>query len=505
MRADGQRKLHIACGLFFAAVFAVIFVLSLLTPMIADDYNYAFGFANDTRIRSLHDICESMSWHRKLLNGRVFSHGWLSLVLMFPRWVFAALNAAVAVLFSWTTTRFFHEHGSRRPVWAALCVWMLLWICMPGFGQVYFWTAGACNYFWSFTFSWFIIWRADRLGQTETCRERTVRTALLLLPAFAAGAWSEHISFAMLMILFLLLIWEWRKKRRFPLPNALVLASGCAGYLFLMLAPATKLLQRLQWAGDPETEGNLAIIMGRIPGRLLVATLAGGVLLAVIFLILRHRRSTRSAMVVLTSSAAAVCGIATVASAISACRAEGIYGLVFSSVPGFLLLLCVFCAALSVALREEENKDRVIMALILSFSGMCAMALFLFGEYFPIRGFCAPVSLLVLAAVYLADPVEPKREKTVQRTLDGLLVLCFVFCFWMGVQDILLVHHEAVSREDIFEKAAAGDKIVVVSPYVYHTKYTAQYGNPDLSYDAGWPNGIMADYYDVVRIIVIEE
>ena len=137
MQADEQRQHHIACAVLFVAVFCGMFFLSLWTPLIADDYNYAFGYANDTRISSLSDIWISMSWHRKLLNPRVFAHGWLSLVLMYPRWVFAALNGAISVFFSWTTIGFFRDQGSRNPIRAAACVWMLLWVCMPGYGQVF--------------------------------------------------------------------------------------------------------------------------------------------------------------------------------------------------------------------------------------------------------------------------------------------------------------------------------------------------------------------------------
>ena len=106
MQAEKQRKLNIGCAMLFVIVFGVMFLFSLWTPLIADDYNYAFGYSTSTRISSLREILVSMAWHRKLLNPRVFSHGWLSLVLMYPRWVFAALNGAVAVLFSWTTVSF---------------------------------------------------------------------------------------------------------------------------------------------------------------------------------------------------------------------------------------------------------------------------------------------------------------------------------------------------------------------------------------------------------------
>ena len=502
MRTDERRKIHIAYGVFFACVFAVMFLLSLLTPLVADDYNYVFGFANNQRISGLRDIWDSMAWHRKLLNGRVFSHGWLNLVLMFPRWVFAALNGLVAVFFSWTTLGFCRDQGSRHPLWASICVWMLLWICMPGFGQVFFWTAGACNYFWGFAFAWFMIWRAVQLGQNGD--HRRLRTGLLLAPAFVAGAWSEHISFTMLMAMFLILVRLWKRVRRFPWANALVLASGCAGYLYLMLAPATKLIQRLQGAGDPAETDNLTRILERIPEKVIHMVPAGIILMTILIIVLWRCHGARFTAVTLSAGGAAAFGLATVMVIVSAGRTDGIYGIISSSLAGFLFPLCSFCIVLCNALRQNTDSERVTTAMILSFSGMCAIVLFLFGEYFPIRGFCAPVSMLVLSTVYLFDAAASTAGRVVKRVMACLIIICFAACFFLGVQDILLVHREAVSREAFFTEAAAGDKIVVVTPYVYHTKYTAQYGNPDLSYDAGWPNGVMADYYDVVRIIVVE-
>ena len=84
------------------------------------------------------------------------------------------------------------------------------------------------------------------------------------------------------------------------------------------------------------------------------------------------------------------------------------------------------------------------------------------------------------------------------------ILICswFVICFALGAKDIVEVHHQALAREACFMEAAAGDKRVVTRAYEYRTKYTAQYGNPDLYPDAGWPNGVMADYYDVIRIVV---
>ena len=79
-----------------------------------------------------------------------------------------------------------------------------------------------------------------------------------------------------------------------------------------------------------------------------------------------------------------------------------------------------------------------------------------------------------------------------------------MLCFSLGGADIYRVHQAAGEREAAFAEAAAGEKRVVLTPLPCKTKYSAQFGNQDLMPDAGWPNGVMADYYDVIRIIVVE-
>ena len=503
MRTEKQRKLDTGCAVLFAVLFGVIFLFSLWTPLIADDYNYAFGYSTGTRIRSLRDIWISMAWHRKLLNPRVLAHGWLSLVLMYPRWVFAAINGAVAVFFSWTTEAFFREQGSRRSAGMTAMVWMLLWICMPGFGQVFFWTAGACNYFWGMAFSWFVICRVIHLQRQKENRWRSV--LLLLLPTFAAGAWSEHISFAMLVILFLLLVRTWGRTGCFPREEAVLLLSGGTGYLFLMLAPSAKLFQRLHDAGDPTEQGVLTRILASVPSRAIPLAAAGLVLILAILVLVAKKRGRRTSLLLLAASGAVLSGAAFLVSACHAYEYEGIRGAVSSAPAGLSLALMICCAALTSALNRRTDTERILVSLIFAIGGVSGVALFLFGEYFPIRGFCAPVTLMILAAVYLAGPERGKSYHPRRTAVTGLVTVCFFLCLLLGGEDIYRVHLTAIEREAAFAEAAAGDKRVVLTPYPCRTKYSAQYGNQDLYPDAGWPNGVMADYYDVIRIIVIEE
>lgn len=504
MQTERQRKLDIGCAALFAVVFGVMFLFSLWTPLIADDYNYAFGYSTGTRISSLREIWISMAWHRKLLNPRVLAHGWLSVVLMYPRWFFAALNGAVAVFFSWTTEEFFREQGNRRQsVGMTAMVWMLLWICMPGYGQVFFWTAGACNYFWSMAFSWFIICRIVHLEQQEENRIRSV--LLLLLPTFAAGAWSEHISFAMLMIQFLLFLRYWVRVHRFPRAEAVLLLSGCAGYLFLMLAPSAKLFQRLHDAGDPTEQGVLTSILSALPNGVIPAFLLGLLLVLVILFLVWKKRGRRASLLCLSAAGAILSGLAFLVFAARAFEYRRICGMISSAPAGLSLTLLIYCAVLTIALKRQANADRIVLSLIFAVSGIAGCALFLFGEYIPIRGFCAPVTLMILAAAYLAEPGWSKIGKKSKKAVLIFVSACFLLCFFLGGADICRVHRAAIERETAFAEAAAGDKRVVLTRYPCRTKYSAQYGNQDLLPDADWPNGIMADYYDVIRIIVIEE
>ena len=502
MRAEKQRKINIGCATVFVIVFCVMFLFSLWTPLIADDFNYAFGYSTGTRIRSLRDIWISMVWHRKLLNPRVLAHGWLSLVLMFPRWVFAAVNGSVAVFFSWTTEVFFREQGSRRSAGMTAVVWMLLWICMPGFGQVFFWTAGACNYFWGMAFSWFIICRVMHLQQREN-RWRSV--LLLMLPTFAAGAWSEHISFAMLMILFLLLVQQWVRTRQFPREEAVLLLSGGGGYLFLMLAPSAKLFQRLHDVGDPTEQGNLTRILSALPKGVLPICLAGLILLLGILFFIGRKRGWRTPLLIVSVAGTVLSGAALLVTACHAYEYNGMQGLVSSAPAGLGLAVMIYCATLTIALICKADTERILTSLIFTIGGVSGVALFLFGEYFPLRGFCAPVTLMNLSAVYLAEHDRSMALRNLRTAEMVFASACFALCLMLGGQDVYRVHLAAIKREAAFAEAAAGDKRVILTPYPCRTKYSAQYGNQDLFPDAGWPNGVMADYYDVIRIIVIEE
>ena len=84
--------------LTLASTFAVMAGLNLLTPMIADDYRYAFSFSTGARLQIVGEIFPSLAAHASVMNGRLVPHFFVQLFTITPRPVFSLLNAMVYVL-----------------------------------------------------------------------------------------------------------------------------------------------------------------------------------------------------------------------------------------------------------------------------------------------------------------------------------------------------------------------------------------------------------------------
>ena len=226
--------------LLLFAVFVMVLVMTEMTPLVADDYDYAFSWSYFIRIDNLKLLRGSMNTHRLFTHGRVFAQGWVCLFLMVgvPEWAFSLANAAVCTSFFGFCHAFFRRQGLAHPTTAAATAGTLLWICMPVFGQVFLWLDGACNYFWGAALCWGVLVQAFRMEEDGRTRYKTARTVLLLPFAFVAGAWSEHISFAALVIMLLFLLVVRHREKRFPFRGTAVFGAGAAGYLYLMFQPS---------------------------------------------------------------------------------------------------------------------------------------------------------------------------------------------------------------------------------------------------------------------------
>ncbi len=484
-------------GAILTAVFAAIFFLTLLTPMVADDYNYAFSWATDQRVRSLGDVWDSMACHRSYTNGRVFAHGFVQLFTFLPRWLFALCNAAVSAGLAFLL-QLYLQRGSGRPrPGLLLCTLALLWLCMPVFGQVFLWLDGACNYAWGLFLALGLLYPfyAAYLEGAQTVPRPG---QLLLIPlAFLAGAWSEHISFSLLAACFFVLLALWIRDRRFSWGLFALLFSGGLGYLYLMLAPSMlgggagrrgklspeAVLRLLRGLGD-----RLAFLPGGWKTALTALVLA---LAALILCLLRLGR--RKTLGLLAAGASLLGLLAAAFLGLRILRAGGgLYGLLSSTPLSLALALCCFLIPFALALFRGAELRSLLFPGLVFLGGLCSLPLFVFASYFPARGAAAAVLFSVLGGGLLLASGRPGRGR---RAAALLLTLLFALSLALGTADILAVHRSERQRQEQIREALLGDGIARVSPHPVRGKYSAQYGLADVTGTGQWPNDPMARYY----------
>ena len=484
---------------FLTTVFFAMLVLSALTPLVADDYNYAFNWSYEddlVRIDNYQLVLDSMAAHRYYTHGRVLAQGLVCLFLMWPRWVFFVANALVITAFCAAMIHFYERNGVKNPIWASACVLALYWICTPVFGQIFLWLDGACNYFWAAAFSFILLEAVFSLEQGE---RKGLRVLFLIPLSFAVGSWSEHISFTALMIQFLYLVSEWIRIKKPPVLNALILLSGCGGYLFLMLAPSMlpSILKKRALEAVENHVQTFSYILVSYGWMLIIAM----ILIAMFCYWIVKQPDKQTRLVLLFRTAFFLCLGADACFGIMDFADGGFYAVISSTAVGFLSLLCIFLLTMLSAIKKKVNREAFLMPLILFFGGMSALLPFLAAMYIPARGFCAPTIFTGIAAVLLFGEI-----KALQHNMASILcAILFSLMFLIGCEDILAVHQAETERQAAIQKALAGDGVLMASPYPEKTKYSAQYGLLDIAEGEDWPKDMIKEFYGLKEIIVVSK
>lgn len=236
-------KLEKRKGLWIAALCLMgmlMLLLNLLTPMICDDYRYAFSFATGERITGMGEIFPSLAAHGHVLNGRYAPHFFVQLFAMLPEICFDVVNTAVFLLLVAGVYRLGQSGGQAWDVLLLCGVFGALFLLPPVFGQNMLWMAGACNYLWPAAA---LVWLMKPFVALISCEEVRLRwpgVAAMAVGGFLFGNSSENLSAAGLLLMGLCLLWRLYERKRTPLWMWLTIAAALAGWLLLMLAPVDK-------------------------------------------------------------------------------------------------------------------------------------------------------------------------------------------------------------------------------------------------------------------------
>lgn len=233
---NSSRKSLIAAA---ALLFLFMALLNGMTPYVADDYIYMFSFYDKQQVENLTDVARSMYVHSFAMNGRVVSHFFGQLFMIWPKWVFNLCNAlvyAALMFFLYRMANF--KHQGNLLLFAGIC--MAFWYFMPTFGQVALWQLGSVNYLWALLagtvylspFVYRFVYRRDLLP-------RLWQKILFCVFALPVGMYSEVTSFISLFLGVVLLALTWAVKKE-SLKSWLIfpVVIAAAGYLLLMNMPA---------------------------------------------------------------------------------------------------------------------------------------------------------------------------------------------------------------------------------------------------------------------------
>lgn len=226
--------------LTLAGTLAVMAGLNLLTPMIADDYRYAFSFSSGAQLQSVWDIFPSLGAHAAVMNGRLVPHFFVQLFTLTPRPVFSLLNAMVYVALLLGLYRVARKAECRYDWRLLLIVDGAVFLLPPAFGQSFLWLAGSLNYLWCDALMvWVWVPFADFIF-----RKRDVRTvwqwALLTVGSLLLGNMSENVSATAVGIMGLWMGYVWWRDRKLPVWMPVSALLTLVGWLALMLAPANR-------------------------------------------------------------------------------------------------------------------------------------------------------------------------------------------------------------------------------------------------------------------------
>ena len=228
-------------GLILAVTFTGMLALNLLTPLLADDYLYAFSFATGERIASVSDIFPSLAAHAATMNGRLTPHFFVQLFVMLPRWIFTIVNSFVYLALLLGIVRLSARVGERYPWRLLLIVSGAVFLLPPAFGQSFLWLAGSVNYLWCDALMiWLLVPFADFYLRGKSITGMG-RITLMVLGALLMGNMSENVSATAVLMMGLCVLNQWIHRSKAPAWMLAVALATFSGWLALMLAPANRM------------------------------------------------------------------------------------------------------------------------------------------------------------------------------------------------------------------------------------------------------------------------
>ena len=223
-------------ALILAGVFLFMLLLNIFMPIHRDDYDYSMVWGTAEHISSFGDVLQSLENHYMTHGGRMVTVFFLDFFLWMGKLPFDIANAAVftgvLILLYFHATR--DTKLTAEPGILALAA-LLMWLCLPHFGEVAVWKSGSTVYLWSgfFVLLFLLPYNLYMAGRLHW-------GGAMALPMFLAGilgGWSVENFAVTAVMLSAGTAWYAGKQGRASLWMAAGAAGAFLGLLGLVAAP----------------------------------------------------------------------------------------------------------------------------------------------------------------------------------------------------------------------------------------------------------------------------
>lgn len=232
----GRKAWIFAVGILFLSFLA----MNVLTPYVADDYGNLPEFASEGT-SSFGEMINTALKSYQNWGGRFTASLFTAIFACLPAFLFDVLNTLAYLLVTaliYLICKGNHQHS--LVLYAGIHI--MLWVCVPDYGQVMFWMCGSANYLWT---TLPILGLIYIYRNYSYCYEKALHNPILgiftFLLGIIAGCGMENSSAGMIVILSLYLIYfRFYLKIRIRLPIICGYAGSLIGFCFLIFAPGNR-------------------------------------------------------------------------------------------------------------------------------------------------------------------------------------------------------------------------------------------------------------------------
>ncbi len=444
----------------FSVIYIAFFIINYFTPALADDFSYIrrLGFDSGEKIDSLSAFIRSAAAFYQSWGGRILGYLLTVVLNAMPPVVFDLLNSLAYILFVYLVYKICNL-GKKPNLKLFFLVNIFIWLFVPDYGQVMFWTSGSANYLYPAIFALLVLLVFRKYTLEKGRCFKSIWWVLPALPFGAvAGIGMENISAGMIVILTLyILYFHKNKENKIPVRPAVVsLYIGCLiGFAVLFFAPGN--------SSRAEAEESLGLVFK--------------------------------------------------------CFIAGYYWIFFGLGIFAVILVLIWCSYKKIIfIKHSEIMQSYFYYIASILSAFCLIAAPSIAER---AWFISTVYAVAAAGIIFAsaDGKEKISEKENKRTgpvkaISSIITVCgCIFCL-VSIADTALcsyeIHTQSIQRgKYILEQKASGNmdiSVPVISyKYPFRSKHDALSGLSDIKEDSSyWINQALAGYYGINSVTGID-